>query len=233
MLARMALEIRDTPSPHHDSRREGAAISLIILHYTGTKTAQEAAEVYLGRVADPAGRVSPHYMIDRDGTVYRFVAESCRAWHAGKSFWRGERDINSVSVGIEMVNEGHAGGCPPFPAAQIDALITLCRDIMARHGIPAQGVLGHSDIAPGRKIDPGPALDWRALAARGVGVWPEEGGESAGDFSNFIKSYGYDPDVSREDLARAFALHFGPETQEGTLAARLAGLFRIEGLPLP
>lgn len=238
MLETMSLEIRDTPSPHHDSRREGGAISLIILHYTGTRTAQEAADVYLGRVSDPAGRVAPHYMIDRDGTVYRFVEESRRAWHAGKSFWRGERDMNSVSVGIELVNPGHDGGCPPFPEPQMAALVKVCQDIMGRHGIPPHGVLGHSDIAPGRKQDPGPALDWCALAGQGVGIWPQgkaaEGVTmSLEDFQARLVRYGYDPDISDEARRAAFALHFGPEEGHSTLAQRLRELFRIEGLPFP
>lgn len=218
----MTLEIRDTPSPHHDSRREGTRIASIVLHYTGTSTAQEAAEVYLGQRADPAGRISPHYMIDTDGTIFRFVDEACRAWHAGKSFWRGERDINSVSVGIEIVNAGIEGGCPPYAPEQIATLAALCREIMERHGLPPDAVLGHSDIAPGRKDDPGPHLDWGALAAQGVGVWPEESAEGAENLSAALVAYGYDPDVSDTELERAFALHFCPEALSGDEEAKAA-----------
>lgn len=223
-------------SPHHDARREGTAISLIILHYTGTRTAQEAASVYSGAVADAAGRISPHYMIDPDGTVYGFVPEARRAWHAGRSFWRGERDINSISIGIELVNAGHPGGCPAFPAAQIDALIALGGGIRARHRLPASAVLGHSDVAPGRKRDPGPAFDWRALAAHGLGVWPQESPHEEMDesaFHNALKLYGYDPHVTDEVRSEAFALHFVPEGGAERAKARLANLFRIEGLPWP
>lgn len=221
----MAIRSVDTPSAHHDARRAEAKISLIVLHYTGTRTAEQAAAVYRGDQPDPAGRISPHYMIDRDGTRYRFVAESHRAWHAGKSFWRGETDINSISIGIELVNEGAAGGYPPYPPGQIESLIDLCRDIAARHGIAPEGILGHSDVAPGRKDDPGPQLDWRALAARGVGLWPQPQ-DPQEDFISELKTYGYDPHVSREHLASAFCLHFCPESDEKLAARRLAGLLR-------
>lgn len=127
----------------------------------------------LTRMCDPHSEVSAHYLIDEDGTTYQLVPESQRAWHAGRSYWRGTTDVNSASIGIELVNPGHEHGYRPFPAPQIARLTVLCRDIMDRHNMPAQGVVGHSDIAPGRKLDPGELFPWADLASRGVGVWPE------------------------------------------------------------
>lgn len=156
------------PSPNYNDRKNGTAPSLIILHYTGMPTAQGA----LSRMCDPAAEVSAHYMIDKDGTAYQLVDEEKRAWHAGVSRWNGETDINSHSIGIELVNGGHEIGYEPFPDAQIEALITLCRAIMSRHGIKPEGVIGHQHIAPERKYDPGPTFPWQALADAGVAKWP-------------------------------------------------------------
>src|SRR5262249_47931980 len=122
---------------------------------------------------DPASRVSAHYCVDEDGTVYRLVPEERRAWHAGVSFWAGARDINARSIGIELANPGHSCGYRPFPEAQMQALEELARGILARHPIPPHRVLGHSDVAPARKIDPGELFDWRRLARAGIGLWPE------------------------------------------------------------
>lgn len=139
-----------------------------MLHYTGMETAEAA----LARLCDPAAQVSAHYTVDEDGTVYRHVAEDKRAWHAGVSYWRGERDVNGASVGVEIVNPGHEFGYRPFPKAQMDAVLALCRDVISRHPIPAVNVVGHSDVAPARKQDPGELFDWKWLAENGVGVWP-------------------------------------------------------------
>ena len=148
------------PSPNHDDRG-GAAIDMLVLHYTGMKTAEAALE----RLCDPAAKVSAHYTIDEDGTVYAHVPEARRAWHAGVSFWAGATDINSRSIGIELVNPGHEFGYRDFPDAQIAALITLCHGILLRHPIPSARVLGHSDVAPARKEDPGELFPWERLAA--------------------------------------------------------------------
>jgi N-acetylmuramoyl-L-alanine amidase len=143
---------------------------LAVIHYTGMKTAGEA----LNRLCDPAAKVSAHYLIDESGATYRLVAEEQRAWHAGVSFWRGERDLNGVSIGIELANPGHDWGYKPFPQAQIDALKDLLSGLHARHRIPRDGLLAHSDIAPSRKIDPGELFPWESLAGEGFGLWPED-----------------------------------------------------------
>ncbi len=155
------ININKSPSPNFNDRRDGKTPSLIIIHYTGTKRAADAAQFYMNTTTDPnAGPISPHYMIDVDGTVTQFVEEDKRAWHAGKSFWNGETDINGVSIGIELVNEGEFADYPEFADRQIEVLIQLCREIMERHGIGVDGVIGHSDIAPDRKKDPGPSFPW-------------------------------------------------------------------------
>ena len=125
------------------------------------------------RLCDPAAKVSAHYTIDEDGTVYAHVPEARRAWHAGVSFWAGESDINARSIGIELVNPGHEYGYRAFPEAQIAALIALCHGILARHPIPPARVLGHSDVAPARKEDPGELFPWARLAKAGIGLWPD------------------------------------------------------------
>jgi N-acetylmuramoyl-L-alanine amidase len=232
-------------SDHHDARKGDGPPRYVMLHYTGTRTAREAADVYLGRVSVSGGRVAPHYMVDTDGTITRFVPESRRAWHAGVSFWRGHRDLNSLSIGIEIVNEGQEGGYPPYPAPQIKALIRLCRDILQRHELASKNVLGHSDVAPARRYDPGPSLDWARLAAAGVGIWPmpKEGDRTAaaslaGRMDEALRAYGYDPDVQASVRLRAFRSRFHPEAleEEGhaaleETAARLAWLLRHDPPP--
>ena len=160
-----ALEIRDLPSPNHGPRRPGAAIDMLVLHYTGMRTAGAA----LDRLRDPAAKVSAHYLVDEAGAVFRLVPEERRAWHAGRAFWAGETDVNGRSIGIELANPGHRHGYRPFPEAQMAALEALCRDILSRRAVPAGRVLGHSDVAPGRKPDPGELFDWRRLARAGSG----------------------------------------------------------------
>lgn len=161
------MEIKQTPSPNFDART--LPISLLILHYTG----MESGEAALERMRDPEAKVSAHYMIDEDGCVSQLVDEDKRAWHAGVSEWRGETNINSNSIGIEIVNGGHDYGLPEFPDAQIKAVISLSQVIMKRHDIGAKNVLGHSDIAPGRKQDPGEKFPWERLAGEGIGLWPD------------------------------------------------------------
>lgn len=155
---------REVPSPNWDERT--LPVSMVVLHYTGLPTAQEALE----RMCDPQAKVSAHYMIDEDGTVTRLVDEDKRAWHAGRSYWRGISDINSASVGIELVNPGHEWGYRPFPEAQMEALIPLLAAILDRHGIDPANVVGHSDVAPARKDDPGELFDWKLLGRYGLAL---------------------------------------------------------------
>ena len=165
--------IRDRWSPNHDERPAGTPIDTLILHYTGMQTAKAA----LDRLCDleppaPLPRVSCHYLVEEDGMVWRLVPEERRAWHAGKSFWRGHELLNARSIGIEIVNPGHEWGYRPFPALQMAAVADLCLEILGRHPIPARNVVGHSDVAPDRKQDPGELFDWEGLAANGIGLWP-------------------------------------------------------------
>ena len=162
------LKHRERPSPNHGPRAEGMTIDMLLLHYTGMRSADEALE----RLCEPASEVSAHYLIDEAGAIYRLVDEECRAWHAGRAIWAGESDINGCSIGIEIVNPGHEFGYRGFPAAQMRALGALCQGILSRHPIPARRVLGHSDVAPARKEDPGELFDWPALARAGIGLWP-------------------------------------------------------------
>jgi N-acetylmuramoyl-L-alanine amidase len=164
-----ALAIRERVSPNHGRRGERRRVDMLILHYTGMQSAAAA----LDRLCDPTARVSAHYVVEEDGAIWRLVPEARRAFHAGLSCWQGERDLNFVSIGIEIVNPGHEWGYRPFPEAQMEAVERLCGDILSRHRIPPHRVLGHSDIAPDRKTDPGELFDWPRLARAGIGIWPE------------------------------------------------------------
>jgi N-acetylmuramoyl-L-alanine amidase len=167
----LTLAIRERPSPNQAERGEPPnmrPIDTLVLHYTGMQSAAAA----LDRLCDPAAQVSSHYVVDEDGTVWRLVAEARRAFHAGISYWQGDTDLNRVSIGIEIVNPGHEWGYRPFPEAQMAAVEALCRDILARHPIPPDRVVGHSDIASDRKADPGELFDWSRLARAGIGLWP-------------------------------------------------------------
>jgi N-acetylmuramoyl-L-alanine amidase len=207
----------ERPSPNHDDRA-GAAIDMLVLHYTGMKTAEEALE----RLCDPAARVSAHYTVDEDGTVYAHVPEERRAWHAGVSHWAGVSNLNSRSIGIEIVNPGHEFGYREFPQAQIAALITLCQDILSRQPIPATRVLGHSDVAPARKEDPGELFPWEALAKAGIGLWPQAIASNLG--AEALVRYGYDPEAPQDKVITAFQRHFRPEKLDGQWDNECAGL---------
>lgn len=161
----------ETPSPNYNDRPAETPIDMLVLHYTG----MESCDAALERLCDPAAEVSAHYLIDEGGTVHQLVAEHRRAWHAGVACWRGETNINDRSIGIELVNPGHEFGYGAFPEAQIAALVPLCLDILSRHPIPARNVVGHSDVAPTRKLDPGELFPWPRLAAAGIGQWLGEG----------------------------------------------------------
>ena len=159
--------IREHPSPNFDLRG-GRDIELIVLHYTGMRTALAALE----RLCDRAAKVSAHYMIDEQGRILRLVREEHRAWHAGRSHWRGEDDVNAISLGIELVNGGHDFGLPPYPEAQMEALLQLLDHLCHRFDISRREIVGHSDVAFERKQDPGEKFDWEWLYAHGFGIWP-------------------------------------------------------------
>jgi len=219
------MRIVERPSPNFDARPENAHIDILVLHYTGMRNAEEA----LARLCDPAAKVSAHYTIDRDGTVYRHVDEARRARHAGVSYWAGERDVNGRSIGIELVNPGHEFGYIPFAEAQIAALIELAHGILLRHPIPRHRVLGHSDVAPARKTDPGELFPWRELAENGIGVFPSHspaspasgGGKEA--FAAALAQFGYgvapEVDIPLATIVTAFQRHFRPEKIDGIVDA--------------
>jgi N-acetylmuramoyl-L-alanine amidase len=217
----------ERPSPNQDDRGS-TPIDMLVLHYTGMRTGKEALE----RLCDPAAKVSAHYTIEEDGTVHALVPEGRRAWHAGVACWAGATDINSRSIGIELVNPGHEFGYREFAQAQISALIILCHGILLRHPIPSARVLGHSDVAPARKEDPGELFPWAQLAQAGIGLWPEAEGYVP---SSYLSKYGYDPEAPGEKVIAAFQRHFRPEHISGTwddgsgavLAALLAMLTHL------
>jgi len=204
-------------SPNHDDRG-GAAIDMLVLHYTGMKSAQEA----LARLCDRGAKVSAHYTVDEDGTVYAHVPEARRAWHAGVASWAGETDINARSIGIELVNPGHEFGYRDFAEGQVAALITLCHSILMRHPIPSWRVLGHSDVAPARKEDPGELFPWQRLAKAGIGLWPQAPGSGLG--ADALIRFGYDPDAPLDKVITAFQRHFRPKRLDGQWDGECAGL---------
>jgi N-acetylmuramoyl-L-alanine amidase len=217
----------DRPSPNRDSRGS-APVDMLVLHYTGMPSGEAA----LARLCDPAAKVSAHYMIDEDGTIYALVPEGERAWHAGVSYWAGARDINARSIGIELVNPGHEFGYRAFPQVQIAALTELAKAILARHPIPAWRVLGHSDVAPMRKDDPGELFPWKELAEEGIGLWPgEDADPGEAEVAELLARYGYDPEARLEKTVTAFQRHFRPTRVDGMADAEtralLAGLIGL------
>ncbi len=214
------------PSPNHDARPPGGTVDMLVLHYTGLRTCTDA----LDRLCDPAAKVGAHYLIDEDGTIYALVGEDRRAWHAGVSCWRGERDVNGRSLGIELVNPGHEFGYRSFPEAQMRALLDLGQDILKRHPIPARNVVGHSDVAPARKQDPGELFDWPRLARQGIGLWPERPEPVAASESEVVRmldEYGYDTAEPKAAIS-AFQRHFYATRRDGVACAETAG--RIKAL---
>jgi N-acetylmuramoyl-L-alanine amidase len=191
---------------------------MLVLHYTGMANGQAA----LDRLCDPAAKVSAHYTIDEDGTVYAHVVEARRAWHAGLSHWAGVDNVNARSIGIELINPGHEYGYRAFPDAQIAALIELSRAIFARHAIAPSHVLGHSDVAPARKEDPGELFPWRKLADEGIGLWPQASHRDLDAAA--LTRYGYDPHAPLDKVITAFQRHFRPQNLDGTWDAECAGL---------
>jgi N-acetylmuramoyl-L-alanine amidase len=213
---------REAPSPNWNER--ALPVSLVVLHYTGMRTAAEALE----RMLDPKAEVSAHYMIDEDGTDTRLVDESMRAWHAGRSFWRGITDINSASVGIELVNPGHEWGYHPFPDAQMEALIPLLAAIMERHGIAPENVVGHSDVAPARKDDPGELFDWELLARYKLALATPRPRisliyDEPSKFFLALERWGYDIADGRAAI-RAFQRRWRPRRIDGELDGEVGAL---------
>jgi N-acetylmuramoyl-L-alanine amidase len=211
-------------SPNYDARPEGTEIDTLVLHYTGMETGEAA----LQRLCDSTSKVSAHYFIHENGNVINLVDEGNRAWHAGVAFWRGETDINARSIGIELVNPGHAFGYREFPEAQLTALGDLSLDILSRPSIPARNVVGHSDIAPTRKQDPGERFPWQRLASKKIGLWPRRLGSissSADHAAALFSLYGYD--VENFPLAiGAFQRHFRPTRVDGVADGETLGLLR-------
>jgi len=241
------LAVEFIASPNFGQRRAGARPNALLLHYTGMPTAEAA----LALLTDPAAEVPAHYFVWEDGRIAQLVAERNRAWHAGKAHWKGESDLNSASIGVEIVNPGHDGGAPPYPDPQIAATIALSRDICSRWSIPPERVLAHSDVAPSRKRDPGEAFPWARLNEAGVGHWVEPAPISGGPLFRhgeegppvralqaLLALYGYGVELSgvydrgARAVVAAFQRHFRPERVDGeadastvtTLKALLEGL---------
>ena len=238
------MELIEAPSPNFDARK--APPDMAVLHYTGMQTGEAA----LARLRDPEAKVSSHYLVEEDGRVFALVPEERRAWHAGISFWRGERDCNGASVGIEIVNPGHEFGYRPFPDAQIASVIELLDGIRSRWTIPDERIVGHSDVAPERKIDPGELFPWKRLAEAGHGLWVEpatappgpplgDGDEGPGVFvlQAGLTRLGYDSapsggyDAHTRTIVTAFQRHWRPGqvdgVADGETRARLMGLLRL------
>jgi N-acetylmuramoyl-L-alanine amidase len=205
------------PSPNFDGR--AGAVDHLVLHYTGMQSCAAA----VARLRDPAAKVSSHYVVDEDGTTYALVGEEYRAWHAGVSYWRGVRGLNDRSVGIEIVNPGHEWGYRGFPVGQLNAVRDLCLRILARWpGIEARNVVGHSDIAPDRKQDPGELFPWAWLAGQGVGVWTDETA-APGDVWSDLAAIGYDTSLPDRPVITAFQRRFMPGHLTGEADERMAG----------
>lgn len=239
------IETLPAPSPNFDART--APPDMVVVHYTGMQTGEEA----LARLRDPEAKVSAHYLIEEDGRVFSLVAEERRAWHAGVSFWKGEGNINAVSIGIELVNPGHDWGYRAFPDAQIDALVALLGEIRGRWSVPDARIVGHSDVAPARKQDPGELFPWARLAAAGHGLWVEPpaapgaplglGDEGTGVFAlqAGLTRLGYDSapsgqfDEATQTIVTAFQRHWRPTlvdgVADGETRARLVHLLRAAG----
>lgn len=214
--------MKTKPSPNFDLRPADIPIDVLVFHYTGMVSAQAALE----RMSDPEAEVSAHYMIEEDGTVWSLVEEESRAWHAGMAYWRGDTNINARSIGIELVNPGHEFGYAAFGFPQMESAIKLATEILSRHDIPARNVVGHSDVAPTRKSDPGEYFNWQVLASQGIGLWPQAADHLEMDrpaLAEALTQIGYD--VSDFPAAlKAFQRHFRPSRVTGRVDAETARL---------
>jgi N-acetylmuramoyl-L-alanine amidase len=201
--------ITDLPSPNFNDRK--APTRFVVLHYTGMETGQAAID----RLRDPDAGVSAHYVVEEDGNVLRLVDEDRRAWHAGVGEWQGETDMNSASIGIEIVNGGHDFGLPDYPDAQIDAVISLVKDILLRRELTPAAVIGHSDLAPGRKQDPGEKFPWRRLADAGGAIWPSLIDAESDDVESDLAKIGYGVSAGLPAVIEAFQRRFRPSAVSG------------------
>ena len=221
------MRLHERLSPNRDERPDGRRPDMLILHYTGMRSAADA----LDRLCDPAAKVSAHWLIEEDGAVWRLVPEEQRAWHAGVSFWDGETGLNAGSIGIELANPGHEFGYRPFPEPQMAALVGLARDVVARWRIAPRRVLGHADVAPRRKQDPGELFDWRRLAGQGIGLWPAPAAPVA-DAVGALARCGYEVAEPAASLL-AFQRRFRPARLDGLAddetRALLGGLLDLLG----
>ncbi|HRK97143.1 MAG: N-acetylmuramoyl-L-alanine amidase [Alphaproteobacteria bacterium] len=213
----------DMPSKNWDERAGNCNPTYVIIHYTGTKTADEAKNRFCDKApADQIGRIAPHYMIDGNGDILRFVDESKRAWHAGHSKWKNIEDMNSASIGVEIWNSGHEHQLEEFLVEQIESVISLIEEIKGRWNIPDANILGHSDIAPGRKLDPGEKFPWRKLEVNGIGLMPEllteQGGqaqellETPDKFYTRLSEFGYTYTQNQDVLLKEFRRHYLPQS---------------------
>ena len=217
------MRIAAHPSPNHGPRRGGAVPDMVVIHYT----AMDTTEAALARLSDPAAEVSAHYLVDARGGVFELVPEDARAWHAGRGAWGDIRDVNSRSIGIELANPGPLAALPPFPAPQMAALESLLAGVRARWAIPPERVIGHSDMAPDRKADPGPKFDWRRLALSGHAVWPGRRDPGGQGFRRLAGRVGYvfpDSANPEADVLAAFRLRFRPHGRGPVAAEDLACL---------
>lgn len=213
-------------SPNFDARPPDVPIDTLVFHYTGMVSAQAALE----RMCDPHAKVSAHYMVEEDGTIWTLVNEMDRAWHAGVAYWRGHSNINARSIGIEIVNPGHEFGYCAFNASQMKSVVELAGDILSRHDIPARNVVGHSDVAPTRKSDPGEYFDWQRLSSQGIGLWPEAADHlemDASALADALTLIGYEV-LDFPATLKAFQRHFRPSRVTGRVDAETAR--RIIGL---
>lgn len=219
------MTIVDRPSPNSAPRPDGTVVDILVLHYTELPL-QESLDILSDDSRE--GRVSAHYVLAEDGTAYRLVSEERTAWHAGRSSWRGRETLNATSIGIEIVNLH--GDRHDYPATQIAALIDLCRGILVRHpAIVPRNVVGHSDIAPTRKIDPGLRFPWKTLADAGIGLWPRAGAAPvSGDAHATLKRLGYTAQLPVEDIVATFQRRYRPAQVDGIADAETRGL--IAGL---
>jgi N-acetylmuramoyl-L-alanine amidase len=213
----------ERPSPNHAPRPAGTLVDVLVLHYTELPL-EESLDILTDDKRE--GRVSAHYVLAEDGTAYRLVPEERVAWHAGRSHWRGREALNATSIGIEIVNLD--GDRHDYPPGQVAALIELCRGILVRHPeIEPRNVVGHSDIAPQRKIDPGRRFPWKTLADAGIGLWPKAGQRPLfGEFHAALQRYGYPPPIAvpPREIVKAFQRHFRPAQVDGMVDPETRGL---------